>query len=141
MTEKNSIQIIAYIKRNPALSLEEFYSHWREKHAPIIVPWAEKYGFRRYQQIHAAGTILPNNIPTTSSPSAPENEMEEFDGIAIFVVQSLEDLEAAFNDEYFRNVIQRDEKKFLDMERRGGYVVAQFQGKLVDVMLNGRGVV
>jgi hypothetical protein len=50
MAEKGCIQIIAYIKRKPTLTLEQFYDHWQNKHAPIIAPWAQKHNLRRYQQ-------------------------------------------------------------------------------------------
>jgi hypothetical protein len=49
--EEGGIQIISYIKRNPALNLVQFYEHWENIHAPKVIPWAEKHGILRYQQV------------------------------------------------------------------------------------------
>jgi hypothetical protein len=58
-SEKDCIQIISYIKRNPALTPAEFYSHWAQVHAPKVAPWAEKHGILRYQQVHCVSTTNP----------------------------------------------------------------------------------
>lgn len=47
-----SIQIITYIRRRRDLTREQFYDHWENVHAPNVIPWAEKHGIRRYQQVH-----------------------------------------------------------------------------------------
>jgi hypothetical protein len=48
--------------------------------------------------------------PETGDASA----LAGFDGCALFEVQSFEQMAAAFQDEYYLNVIRPDEHKFVD---------------------------
>jgi hypothetical protein len=38
------------LKRNPAMTREEFSQHWEKEHAPLVIPWALKYGIEYYAQ-------------------------------------------------------------------------------------------
>jgi hypothetical protein len=51
MDTPERIQILVYIRRRPELTLERFYEHWENVHGPTVIPWAEKHGFQRYQQV------------------------------------------------------------------------------------------
>lgn len=48
----SSLQILTYIRRRRTLTSEQFYAHWENTHAPKVIPWAEKHGIRRYQQVY-----------------------------------------------------------------------------------------
>lgn len=63
-----SIQIISYLKRHPSLTREEFYAHWKDNHAPIVLPWFKKHQMIRYQQVGGLEAILH---PETTSRTVP----------------------------------------------------------------------
>jgi hypothetical protein len=58
----------------------------------------------------------------------------------MFVVPSLQHFTNAFRDPYYLEVIEPDEKKFVDKEGPGGGLVARFLGKLVDIGIDGKSV-
>jgi hypothetical protein len=51
------VQIIAYLKRNPAFTREEFYEHWEKKHAPLAIPLFQKSGVIAYQQVRPGAAM------------------------------------------------------------------------------------
>lgn len=77
--------------------------------------------------------ISPNYDPdrTDDSPQA-------FDGIAIWEVEDLNWLEKAMKDSYCKEVIGPDEYNIVDRSGKYSVVVAMFQGKVVDVVENGK---
>jgi hypothetical protein len=58
------------------MTREEFSHHWEKKHAPLVIPWALKYGVEYYAQ---ASPLLdlhphlssPHPNPTLSTTSSP----------------------------------------------------------------------
>lgn len=42
------------------------------------------------------------------------NPLHDYDGAAVIEVKSFDQFTAAFQDDYYKNVIAEDEKKFLD---------------------------
>jgi hypothetical protein len=90
--------------------------------------------------MHVSGLVVPNAASTQTAsspiPVEPYRGHTEFDGIAVFVVPSLEHFNNAFNDPYYIEVIEPDEKKFVDKEGLGGGLVARFQGKMLDIGLD-----
>lgn len=61
----------------------------------------------------------------------------EFDGIAMFLVPSLDSFSKAVEDPYYLNVVEPDEHNLIDKDAVGGGVVASFQGKMVTVVHDG----
>jgi hypothetical protein len=51
MASPKSVQIVAFIKRHPSMTLEQFHEHWENKHAPIVAPWAKQHGVLGYSQV------------------------------------------------------------------------------------------
>lgn len=136
----SSIQILTYIRRNPSLSRSEFYDYWRTKHAPIVAPWAQKYGILSYRQIHTSGLITPlpssASAPNASAEKLPDSPVH-FDGIAMFEVRSLEEFRKAFEDPYFKEVVEPDEWKLIDKAGLGKGIVVSYSGSLVSVIDRG----
>jgi hypothetical protein len=58
----------------------------------------------------------------------------------MFVVLSLQQFTNAFSDPYYLEVIEPDERNFVDKEGAGGGLVARFMGKLVDIGIDGKSV-
>ncbi|KAH5248957.1 hypothetical protein HBI71_168400 [Parastagonospora nodorum] len=161
-THQSPIQILTYIRRNRFLTRAQFYTHWEMIHAPKVIPWAEKHGIIRYQQvlflfpfppppfpqppqIHTTGSMVP--IPSTASAPNALHTIDlptmpvEFDGIAMFLVPSLEQFTAAFQDRYYVEVIEPDERVLLDKEGPGSGIVASFVGREVRLVEGGRSTV
>ncbi|CAO2658118.1 Nn.00g073780.m01.CDS01 [Neocucurbitaria sp. VM-36] len=140
--DSNSIQIVTYIRRRRDLTPEQFYHHWANIHAPKVIPWAEKHGIKRYQQVHVSGSMVPTaataSAPNALSKTALPTTPIDFDGIAMFLVPSLKQFTDAFSDPYYIEVIEPDEREMLDKEGPGSGVVASFQGKMIDMVRNGR---
>ncbi|PSN67053.1 hypothetical protein BS50DRAFT_588076 [Corynespora cassiicola Philippines] len=140
--EKDCIQILTYIRRKRTLTPAQFYEHWEKTHSAKVIPWAEKHGIRRYQQIHVAGKMVPvdsaNSAPNAVTKGKLPTEPIEFDGIAMFLVPSLKQFTDAFKDPYYVNIIEPDEQHILDKDGPGSGVVASFQGKMMDMVHQGQ---
>jgi hypothetical protein len=42
---------VAFIKRKPDITPEQFYHHWETVHARLVKPWAEKHRIVGYTQV------------------------------------------------------------------------------------------
>jgi hypothetical protein len=154
----HSTQVLIYIKRNPKLSLEDFYHYWENSHGSLCAPWLAKSGILSYRQvrfafsictslplttpqIHTSGTILPNDTMDfsphkTSTATSPR----EFDGIAMFEVSSIDQFPDAFKDPYFINMIDPDEHYMIDKSGFQGGLIASYVGNMVSVLDHGKSV-
>lgn len=61
----------------------------------------------------------------------------EFDGIAMFLVASLDSFKTAVEDPYYLNVVLPDEYNLMDKSAPGRGVVASYQGNIVPIVQNG----
>ncbi|KXJ97502.1 EthD domain-domain-containing protein [Microdochium bolleyi] len=132
-----TLMSIAYIRRHPDMTVEQFYEHWEHTHGVIVKPWAEKHGLKYTQpgtfdpHRGAAATAprsFPSDIPNIQVhlkqkyndgvPIGPENPhaapLDDYDGCALFEIESFEQFAAAFEDEYYKTVIEPDERRFID---------------------------
>jgi uncharacterized protein (TIGR02118 family) len=100
------VKMIAFLKRNPSLTREEFSRHWREKHAPLVmgVPEFRRY-LRKYTQCHIA------------SNAGPVGAAADCDGVAELWFDSADDLAKAFSEPRYLEIIRPDEKRMLDFDK------------------------
>jgi len=97
------VKAIALIKRKPGLSPEEFFKHYEEVHAPLILRHAK--GLNRYVRNHV---IVP-----------PGGHEPEFDCITELWYESMESYRASiavWRTEAGRE-IREDEDSFLDRSK------------------------
>ncbi|KAF2017823.1 hypothetical protein BU24DRAFT_420878 [Aaosphaeria arxii CBS 175.79] len=85
----------------------------------------------------AATASAPNAVSKGELPTEPV----EFDGIAMFTVPTLEQFTDAFKDPYYVNVIEPDERAFLDKDGPGSGVIASFRGRMLDMVNGGQSAV
>lgn len=92
--------------RLPQLSRADFQSHWRDRHAPLIIGFASVLGIISYRQVHA---------------QAPEGEADPaFDGFAHVVFESHDAFRAMLGTPAgvsAAKAVWRDEQEFIDTSR------------------------
>ncbi|MGQ0803743.1 MAG: EthD domain-containing protein [Actinomycetota bacterium] len=97
------IKLICFVKRNPALDVEEFHRHWRERHAPIIVETPDLAGrIVRYEQNHRL-------LDDYGQPNR-----SDFDGVAIQWFESMDDFVGMVSSYGYRDRLAPDEAFMLD---------------------------
>ena len=99
------IKLIAFVKRNPRLTVEEFHRHWREVHAPIIrdTPALARHVVR-YEQNHRLLSDYERGDP-------------EFDGVAIQWYASYEEFLGFIGEREYLELLHPDEQEMLDLPR------------------------
>jgi hypothetical protein len=99
------IRLTAMLRRNPALTAEEFQAHWRDVHAGKIVSELRvRSRLVRYEQ-HPRLATGGNGWAGT----------EGFDGVAVQWYQSLDDFIAMTSDPGYQETIAPDERRLLDL--------------------------
>jgi len=96
------------LKRNPAMTREEFSHHWYTKHAPIVVPYFLHSGVSHYEQMHGPLTTTISTLDISS-----------YDGAAGMPPQKILDNPAPipkWKQDYYKEVILPDERRFLVSE-------------------------
>lgn len=132
MAGDKMVSSISYLKKKPGLTLEEFYDHWENVHAPLVKPWMEKHGFVSYTQasrlspshqsdytdpgskVHSTSLLQQTGITRIGPQTSGLNPLLEYDGTAVIEAPSLDVLTTAFEDEYYKTVIAPDEDRFID---------------------------
>lgn len=119
------IKVFSFIARRPGTSPEEFHSYWRDVHAAHIAAqpdWA-RY-LRRYELNHRMGEDHGRD-------RAP-GEMEglEFDGVAVWWLDSLEDFQTLTSNPEFLAWAEADAPKFRDA--RYATVITEDESVIVD---------
>jgi hypothetical protein len=101
------IRLTALLRRNPALSAEEFQAHWRDVHAPLIlsVPGIERWVVRYEQHTRA------------SLPAGAWTGTDDVDGITLQWFRSYDDFVAMIGDPAYREIVGPDEQHLVDLER------------------------
>ncbi|KAK7051493.1 hypothetical protein VNI00_004467 [Paramarasmius palmivorus] len=99
-------RILLFIKRQPSLSYEEFSRHWLEVHSKLVIEIAKKHkGLIRYEQLHV----------NQSEKQQLENlglPVLDYDGVALFDVESFETYTATVSLPEMQSLIVPDENRF-----------------------------
>src|SRR6516164_10602127 len=98
------VKLIVCAKRKSGITHEEFGRYWRERHGPLVksVPDFIRH-VRKYVQCHIV------------SSSAPLGAAADYDGVAELWFDNLEELNRAFSEPQYLEVIRPDELKFADL--------------------------
>jgi uncharacterized protein (TIGR02118 family) len=97
------VKYIICATRKASLSHEEFSAYWRDHHGPLVrsVPEFARY-VRKYVQCH----LVKGSVPLGSGGS--------YDGVAELWFDSIEDIQKAFSEPRYLEIIRPDEQKFVD---------------------------
>ena len=98
------VKLIVCAKRKTGITHEEFSRYWRQNHGPLVksVPEFIRH-VRKYVQCH----IVSNSAPLGAS--------SDYDGVAELWFDSVDELNKAFNEPRYLEVIRPDELKFADL--------------------------
>ncbi|HET6775892.1 MAG TPA: EthD domain-containing protein [Acidimicrobiales bacterium] len=99
------IRLTAMLRRNPALTAEQFHAHWRDVHAakvrsvPGVAGWVVRY----------------EQHPRLPAGDGRWTGSDGFDGIAMQWYRSIDDFHAMVADAEYRRVVAPDERYLLDL--------------------------
>lgn len=99
------VKLFALLRRNPALSFDEFVTHWRDSHGPLIrdEPTLARHIVRYEQHVrHKEGQISGN---------------VGLDGVAVQWFNSIDDFVGFISEPAYSELIAPDEKRMLDMDK------------------------
>ena len=97
------IKLTVLVKRNPDLSIDDFHDRWREHGRMIAAEPAFRRLIKRYEQHHRALPDYRNG--------------DTFDGMALQWFDSFSDFLALVDSPEYRDKMQPDEARLLDMDR------------------------
>jgi hypothetical protein len=128
------VTVAALIRRHSGLTPEQFHRYWLFQHTKIVLPWMLKWKVLSYRQFHLeAGELVGTN--------------GGFDGYVEITFPSAEQMSEAFEDNYHRQIIKEDEKKFF-LQTEGvntkprpmtlQETMPMFQGKVYEIIRGGR---
>ena len=118
--DEEIVKLVFILRRLPHLSLEEFHRHWKNKHAQLVMKYAEQTRILRYTQSHT----LSGNALRTALGNRPDGRAERqiedapFDGIAELWWRTT-DL-SVFDKPAGQEAVKawlEDEHKFVDVRR------------------------
>lgn len=100
------VKVSVMLKRKPGMSAEEFHRYWKDAHGPLVLGISELMRhFRKYVQCHTVAGAF-GDTPGAAS---------EFDGIAELWADNLDEVNRAFSEPRYLEVVRPDEHKFLDL--------------------------
>ena len=110
------IKLTICARRRPDITHEQFDTHWREKHGPLVRSVTEfSRHVRKYVQCHLAASSVPFGVPG------------DYDGVAELWFDSVEEAAKAFSEPKYLGIIRSDELKFADPEKCISFVTEELQ--------------
>ena len=97
------VKLVAFLKRKPGLTREEFFRHWEHTHAPLFLGVEEVAG-------HVVKYVQNHVLPWSEGP------MAEYDGVVEIGFRSPEDVAKAFGHPAYMERIRPDEEQFVDLD-------------------------
>ena len=100
------VKYVICVKRKAGLTWEEFDAYWKNHHGPVVksVPEFIRH-VRKYTQCH----LLKGTMPLGAAG--------DYDGIAELWFDSVAELEAAFQEPRYLEIIRPDELKFVELSK------------------------
>jgi uncharacterized protein (TIGR02118 family) len=125
------IKLMSFIRRRSELTQEEFFTHWRDVHRPLIEQHAVTLGIRRYVQTPARHPEMSvaMNERYGAGDQRPYDGVAEIwiDSIEVIPTQPSEAQQAALNE------IWADEPTFIDLANSYKFVGEEQQTSVNDL--------
>lgn len=110
------VKLIVFAVRKAGMTFEEFDDYWRDQHGPLVRSVTEfSRHIRKYVQSHRASSDVPLALEA------------DYDGVAELWFDSTEDLNTAFTEPRYLEIIRADELKFVDLEKSVSIVCEELQ--------------
>jgi len=108
------VKYIICAARKAGMTHEEFSAYWRNHHGSVVksVPEFTRH-VRKYVQCH----LIRNTVPLGSAGA--------YDGVAELWFDSVEELETAFNEPRYLEIIRPDELKFADLNKSISFITEE----------------
>jgi uncharacterized protein (TIGR02118 family) len=108
------VKYIICVARKAGMTHEEFSSYWRNHHGSLVksVPEFTRH-VRKYVQCH----LVPG--------AAPFGVVSGYDGVAELWFDSVAELETAFTEPRYLEIIRPDELKFADLNKCLSFVTEE----------------
>jgi uncharacterized protein (TIGR02118 family) len=102
--DESMVKLVCFLKRKEGMSLDEFYEHWFERHAPLIrsTPELARHVVRYEQH---------RRVPQPEWCGTPG-----YDGITVQWFDSVDEFLAFTTEPMYAELIEPDEKRFLDRD-------------------------
>ena len=99
------VKMFAVLRRNPAMTTEEFVTHWRDRHGPLLrdEPTLARHIVRYEQHVRLHKGSLSGN--------------KDIDGVAVQWFESMDDFVGLMSEPAYAELIAPDEQRFLDMDQ------------------------
>ena len=100
------VKYIICATRKAGMTHEEFKTYWRNNHGPLVrsVPEFMRH-VKKYVQCHLVSSAMPIGAAGA------------YDGVAELWFDNPEEIEKAFNEPRYLEIIRPDELKFVDLEK------------------------
>lgn len=104
------------VTRKAGLTWEEYDAYWKNYHGTVVksVPEFIRH-VRKYVQCHLVKGAMPLGAAGA------------YDGIAELWFDSVEELQAAFNEPRYLAIIRPDELKFVELEKCMSFITEELQ--------------
>ncbi|TFE36485.1 EthD family reductase [Paraburkholderia dipogonis] len=103
---RTGIKFMSFLRPASGFTHESFLEYWRNNHAPLVEDTKPFWNrIRRYVQNHG--------MPERYRSLSPEGRIAPYSGVAEIWFDSMEDLEAAFNDSQYLARVLPDEGVFI----------------------------
>ena len=109
------VKLMACLRRKAGMSAVAFHHYWKETHGPLVKSVTEFSRYiRRYTQSH-----------TMEDPASffPPHSTPAYDGIAELWFESTEEMQKAFSEPRYLEIIRPDEQKFIDLSHSVFFIV------------------
>ena len=108
------VKYIICAARKAGMTHEEFSAYWRNHHGSVVksVPEFTRH-VRKYVQCHLVGNTVPLGA------------VGAYDGVAELWFDSVEELETAFNEPRYLEIIRPDELKFADLNKSISFITEE----------------
>lgn len=99
------VKLFAVLRRRPGMTVEEFRSHWRDRHGPLIAgtPELARHLVRYEQHVRHRPDALSGT--------------DGVDGVAEQWFRSIDDFVGFISEPAYAELVAPDERRFLDVER------------------------
>lgn len=108
------IKLVFCVRKQSHLSMDDFYSYWKNEHGPLVKSYSEVLRIKRYVQSHTTGHVLGSSIVEQ------RGMLPAYEGLAELWWDSIEEIQKVMGSQEGGEALAAlalDESKFIDIEK------------------------